>query len=279
MEKYSLLRRAVEELGPRVARRMAVPHASPDGELLRVHRGEYLDQVVSGALPPSEMRRIGFPWSPELVERSRRSVGATVSAARAALEGGVGVNLAGGTHHAFPDRGEGFCVFNDVAVAIRVLQAEAGVRRAAVLDLDVHQGNGTAAIFRGDSDVFTLSVHGARNFPFRKEASDLDIELPDGTLDGPYLEAVERGVSVAWSSAPQVVFYLAGADPFAGDRLGRLAVSKEGLEERDRIVIEGCRARGIPLVVVMAGGYAREMEDTVAIHLATVRRVLESGPW
>lgn len=267
MEKYRRLRERVAEdrLGA-----LRVPEPATDRELLRVHDAGYLSRVVSGALTRDEVRRIGFPWSPELVERSRRSVGGTLSAARAALEDGASANLAGGTHHAYADRGEGFCVFNDVAVAARALQAEGRARRMAVLDLDVHQGNGTAAIFRDDDSVFTLSVHGAGNYPFHKETGDLDLALPDGAGDEPFLEAVESGVGRALATGPELAFYIAGADPFEGDRLGRLSVSRRGLEERDHVVFEACARAGVPVAVVMSGGYAEDVEDTVAIHLHAV---------
>jgi acetoin utilization deacetylase AcuC-like enzyme len=271
MAKYTLLRDRIagSEVGGRGS--MQVPPAATDVELGLVHEGEYLRKVREGDLSSKEIRRMGFPWSPELVERSRRSVGGTMEAGRAALKDGVAVNLSGGTHHAFPDRGEGFCVFNDVAVATRLLQGEGEAGRVAILDLDVHQGNGTAAIFAGDSSVFTLSVHGANNFPFRKEESDMDLELPDDTGDGPYLEQVRKGVAQALdASAPDLVFFVAGADPFSGDRLGRLQVSKEALQARDGIVFEECRSASVPVAVVMGGGYAPRIEDTVDIHFATV---------
>jgi acetoin utilization deacetylase AcuC-like enzyme len=272
MAKYRLLREAVEAEGIGGEGALRVPEAAPDADLLRVHAPDWVQRVAAGTLAPAEIRRIGFPWSPGLVERSRRSVGGTLAAARAALEDGASANLAGGTHHAFPDRGEGFCVFNDVAVAIRALQAEGRVQRAAVVDLDVHQGNGTAAIFRDDPDVFTASVHGAGNFPFHKEPGDLDLPLPDGTGDAPFLAAVETALAAALDRGrPELLFYLAGADPFEGDRLGRLAVTREGLAERDRIVTETARRAGIPLAVVMGGGYAHDVADTVAIHLSSVR--------
>jgi len=224
---------------------------------------------------------MGFPWSHGLVERSRRSVGGTIEGSRSALRDGIAVNLSGGTHHAFPDRGEGFCVFNDVAVAARMMQREGRAHNIAILDLDVHQGNGTAAIFADDPSVFTLSVHGANNFPFRKEESDLDLELPDYASDDTFLAAVEEGVERAiQASRPELAYFLAGADPFEGDRLGRLGVSKEGLEERDRIVFDRCREAGIPVAVVMSGGYAPNIEDTVDIHFATVRMAsLFQGVW
>ena len=268
MEKYLLLRRRVEDaaLG-----RLQVPERAGDEILGLVHDTPYLERVRDGVLSDDEVRRIGFPWSPELVERSRRSVGGTVAAAHAALTDGVAVNLAGGTHHAFADRGEGFCVFNDVAVASREVQRDSTAERIAILDLDVHQGNGTAAIFNEDPSVFTLSVHGVNNFPFRKESSDLDLELPDGAGDDAFLAAVECGVTEALSrSEPDLAFYVAGADPFEGDRLGRLAVSKEGLSRRDELVYHACAGSGVPLAVVMSGGYSRLVSDTVDIHFNTV---------
>lgn len=276
MEKYGLLRRRVEASGLVAREDLLLADPAPDEALATVHDLEYVRKVREGDLTPMEIRRMGFPWSPALVERSRRSVGATLGAAEAALEGGVAVSLSGGTHHAFPDRGEGYCIFNDVAVAARVMQAEGGVRRAVILDLDVHQGNGTAAIFRDDPTVFTLSVHGANNYPFRKEPGDLDLELDDGTGDDGFLVAARDGVERALGAGPfDLAFYLAGADPFEGDRLGRLAVTKEGLERRDRLVLEACRAARLPVAVVMSGGYAFPIEDTVDIHFATVRTAVE----
>ncbi|RMH14823.1 MAG: histone deacetylase [Gemmatimonadetes bacterium] len=274
MSKYARLRQRVsrERLGT-----LFVPDAADDRALRSVHTPEWVAAVATGALPPAAIRRVGFPWSPGLVERSRRSVGGTLAAARHALRDGVAVSLAGGTHHAFPDHGEGFCVFNDVAVAVRSLQGSGALRRVAVIDLDVHQGNGTAAIFHDDPDVFTLSVHGARNYPFAKETSDLDLALPDGTDDEPYLRAVDEGLEAALAHAPQLVFYVAGADAFAGDRLGRLSVSKRGLAARDRRVFERCLHAGVPVAVVMAGGYAARVEDSVDIHAATVREA--AGAW
>ena len=269
MSKYARLRERVHAELEGVE--LCVPEPATDAELLRVHAPDYVERVVHGTLDAAQVRRIGFPWSPEMVERSRRSVGATLAAARAAFTDAVSVNLAGGTHHAFADRGEGFCVFNDVAVAVRAMQAGGRACRFAVVDCDVHQGNGTAAIFDGDDDVFTFSVHGASNFPFRKERSTLDIALPDGAGDDAFLDAVRRGVDAAFGHAPELVFYVAGADAFAGDRLGRLDVSAAALAERDAIVFDACAAAGTPVAVSMAGGYAADVEDTVAIHHATVR--------
>ncbi|MCH1570365.1 MAG: histone deacetylase [Longimicrobiales bacterium] len=267
MEKYRLLRERVASDG-RI--QLEIPEAATNHDLTRVHTAEYVARVTSGGLARDEIRRIGFPWSLELVERSRRSTGGTIHAAERAHRDGISVNLAGGTHHAFADGGEGFCVFNDVAVAVRSLQSRGIVDRCAVLDLDVHQGNGTAAIFRGDDSVFTLSVHGASNYPFRKETSDLDIGLDDGAGDDVFLSAVHEGVRRALGAGVDLAFYIAGADPFEGDRLGRLAVSMNGLRERDRVVFDACEQAGTPVAVVMSGGYAEDVHDTVEIHATTV---------
>jgi acetoin utilization deacetylase AcuC-like enzyme len=267
MPKYAALR---ERVAQHPAIRLHVPPGASDTQLMRVHSPRYLSAVVSGSLEPTEVRRIGFPWSPELVERSRRSVGGTIAAARVALDEGWAVNLAGGTHHAYADHGEGFCVFNDVAVAVRDLQAHRLVERAAIVDLDVHQGNGTAALFAEDPSVFTVSVHGAGNYPFRKERSDLDVDLPDGTGDGPFLDAVERAVDAALRSGPSLVFFVAGVDAFEGDALGRLAVTRAGMAERDRIVYDRCEEAGVPVATVMAGGYAPDVDTIAALHAATV---------
>ncbi len=276
MAKYTRLRERLLLEGIVDAVRMHIPDAATDLELHRVHDPAYVARVVEGRLDPAEVRRIGFPWSEAMVERSRRSAGATLAACRAALVDGLGINLAGGTHHAFADRGEGFCVFNDAAVAARGMQAEGRARRAVVLDCDVHQGNGTAAIFRGDDTVFTFSIHGAGNFPYRKENSDLDIALPDGTGDDAYLEALDRGIAASIESArADLAIYLSGADPHEGDRFGRLKLTKDGLRERDRRVFEACRRAGLPVAVAMAGGYGREVEDTVDVHVATVEEALE----
>lgn len=247
------------------------PSASWD-ELRLVHSAEYVDAVADGTVAPAAQRRIGFPWSPQMVERSRRSVGATIAASRAALEDGVAANLAGGTHHAFADRGEGFCVFNDVAVAARVLQRDRLAHRIAIVDLDVHQGNGTAAIFSADDSVFTFSMHGAHNFPFRKEASDLDVALSDGTGDDEYLELLRRHLpEVLTRHQPDFVFYLAGADPYEGDRLGRLKLTIDGLRARDAMVFGACSQSRLPVAVTMSGGYAHDIEAIVTIHANTIR--------
>jgi acetoin utilization deacetylase AcuC-like enzyme len=271
MGKYERLRRKLLESDAFGEDEFRVPAAASDAEILRAHCPRYLERVVSGGLDAGELRAIGFPWSERLVERSRQSSGATLAAAREALTRGWSANLAGGTHHAFRDRGEGFCVFNDAAIAARAMQAEAGLQRIAIVDCDVHQGNGTASIFRGDDTVFTFSMHGARNFPFAKEASDLDIDLADGTGDDEYLWHLERGLDETLErSRPQLAIYLAGADPFEGDRLGRLALTKRGLARRDEHVLGTLKARGIPVAVAMAGGYARDIDDSVAIHANTL---------
>ena len=271
MPKYALLRKRVEEAGLAGEEALREPRAATDEEILRAHDRGYLEQIVSGQVSAQELRRIGFPWTPQMVERSRRSAGATIEACRAALAEGVGVNPAGGTHHAFRDHGEGYCVFNDSAIAALAMQAESRAGRIAILDCDVHQGNGTAAILANDATVFTFSIHAAKNFPFRKETSDLDIELPDGTGDAEYLAALEQGIRHALAAAqPELVIYLAGADPYMGDRLGRLSLTKAGLEARDRKVFELCGATSVPVAVAMAGGYSSDIADTVDIHFSTV---------
>ncbi len=283
MGKYRLLREAVREHLPGI-RLVEAPVAS-DGELALAHTPAYMSSVIEGQLGAAQQREIGFPWSERMVERSRRSVGATIAAARTALQEGVSANLAGGTHHAYADKGSGYCVFNDAAVAARLMQAEwhrshRELLRVAVIDLDVHQGNGTAAIFRDDPTVFTLSLHGAKNFPFRKETSDLDVELPDGCADREYLDALDAALEQLWRrhdrAPPGLLFYLAGADPHEGDRLGRLKLSADGLAERDRRVLRAARERRIPLAMAMAGGYGRVIEDTVAIQLRSMHEALQS---
>ena len=276
MQKYALLRAAVQAWAPHAL--SEAPAASED-ELRLAHTADYVRRMLDGSLSEQEVRRIGFPWSPPMAERARRSVGATIAAARAALRDGIAVNLAGGTHHAHADHGEGFCCFNDVAVATRVLQRERAVERVLICDLDVHQGNGTAAIFAGDASVFTFSMHGERNFPARKEASTLDVALPDGCTDEDYLAALRAQLpGIIDRFRPQMMFYLAGADPYAGDRLGRLALSKAGLAERDRMVLRLARDTGLPVAVTMAGGYADEVDDIVDIHFNTVRTAFEVFP-
>lgn len=247
------------------------PHAATDEELLRVHDRAYVGRVLAGTLSAAEVRRIGFPWSPALVERSLRSTGAAVDAAAAAVADGVAASLAGGTHHAGPDWGEGFCLFNDTAVAARELQARGMATRVLILDCDVHQGNGTAAIFATDPTVFTMSIHGAKNFPLRKVAGSLDVPLDDGVGDDAYLAALAPAVAAAFDGGrPDLVLYIAGADPYAGDRLGRLTLSKQGLLERDRLVLAAARAAGVPLAIVCGGGYCDDIDSIVDIHAATM---------
>jgi len=277
MAKYARLRERIVAEG--IVDVGDLHEASPASweDLALVHTGEYLRQVERGTIPREIQRRIGFPWSPAMVERARRSVGATIQAARAALVDGVAANLAGGTHHAFCDRGEGFCVFNDVAVASRVLLRDGSVARIAVIDCDVHQGNGTAVIFAGDPAVFTFSMHGAQNFPFRKETSDLDVTLEDDASDADYLPLLEQHVPrVLETHAPEIVFYVSGADPYEGDRLGRLKLTIDGLRARDSFVFAECRTRRIPVVVTMAGGYATDVDAIVTIHANTIREATEA---
>jgi len=271
MEKYSRLREALLVGGEFSVNDFHLPPPASDAELARAHTPDYIAAVASGRLDEKAQKAIGFPWSPDMVERSRRSAGATLSACRAALEDGVAANLAGGTHHAFADHGEGFCVFNDAAVAARAMQAEGLAERILIVDCDVHQGNGTASILAGDERSFTFSIHGARNYPFTKEQSDLDIELPDGCSDAAYLSQLEAGLETAFALArPELVIYLAGADPYHDDRLGRLGLSFAGLAERDRRVFAHCRNRHLPVAIAMAGGYARQIDDTVRIHATTL---------
>lgn len=272
IEKYVLLRERVLCDGSVLAEHLHEPGRVPVDDLVLVHTREYVDRLTRGRLDAEELRRLGFPWSEALVERSYRAVGGTCEAAAAALERGVAANLAGGTHHAFPDRGEGFCVFNDVAVAIRRLQRAGAIRRAAVIDLDVHQGNGTHAIFAGDETVFTFSMHGVRNYPFHKVPGSLDIELPDGTGDAPYLTRLREALPLVLREArPDLVVYLAGADPHEGDKLGRLRLTFAGLAARDGLVMETCREVGLPVAVTIAGGYGWQIGDTVAAHATTIR--------
>ena len=274
--KYRLLRERVAGLADLDVREA---DAASEADLALVHAPDYVAAVLDGSLSAVEQRAIGFPWSQEMVDRSRRSVGATLAAARAALAEGVAANLAGGTHHAAAARGSGYCVFNDVAVAARRLQSETPLR-IAVIDLDVHQGDGTAAIFSGDDSVFTLSLHGARNFPFKKASSDLDVALPDGCADADYLAALDCAVAALWrehAARPfDLAFYLAGADPHEGDRLGRLKLSAAGLLERDRRVLAGLGARRIPVALAMAGGYGHDLDITVAIQAATIEAAIDA---
>jgi acetoin utilization deacetylase AcuC-like enzyme len=276
MVKYSMLRERIAQDGICGPKELLAPRAVTDEEILRAHAPDYLRRVVSGTLTDKEVRRIGFPWSEKMVERSRRASGGTLGACLAALDEGFAANLAGGTHHAFSDRSEGYCVFNDSAIAARAVQAAGLLERVVIIDTDVHQGNGTAQILRTDPTVFTFSIHGAKNFPFHKEESDLDAPLPDGADDTEFLQALERGLEASLEAAhAELAIYLAGADPFEGDRLGRLSVTKSGLAERDRLVLEMCRERGVPVATTMAGGYASEVEETVDVHFQSIRRAAD----
>ena len=271
IRKFELVRDRLLAEGTLAPHEVCEPREAALADVLLVHTEDYVTRLRAGALTAREVRRLGLPWSKALVRRSFLATSGTINAARCALEEGVASNLAGGTHHAFPDRGEGFCVLNDVAVAVRVLRRDGLARRAAVVDLDVHQGNGTAAIFEGDETAFTFSMHGANNYPLFKLRSTLDVELPDGTGDDEYLDSLARNLPRVLGHAPEVVFYLAGADPFEGDKLGRLALTKAGLRERDEMVLQACRERGLPVATVMSGGYAADIADTVEIHCNTLR--------
>jgi acetoin utilization deacetylase AcuC-like enzyme len=272
LPKYRLLRTRLLEEGVLEPDELEESLLIDRPSLLLAHTPEYLEAVFSGTLPAADQRRLGFAWSEALVARSRASVFGTVAAARAALRDGLAGNLAGGTHHAYADRGTGFCVFNDLAVAARALQREGSIDRALVVDLDVHQGDGTAAIFAGDESVFTFSMHGAKNFPFRKQRSSLDLELADGCGDAEYLGALEENLPRAIDRCrPDVLFYQAGVDPLEQDTLGRLDLSLEGLRQRDRTVALAARGRGIPLVLTLGGGYASPIELSVEAHTATWR--------
>ncbi len=272
MSKYVRLRDRVLAEGIVAPERLQAAEPAHEADLLRCHTRDYVERVLSGGLSEREQRRIGFPWSPALARRSLRTVGGTLAACRAALDDGVSANLAGGTHHAYADHGEGYCVFNDAAVAARAMQAEGRVRRVVIVDCDVHQGNGTAALLRDDPTIYTFSIHGAKNYPAHKEQSDLDLELPDGTTDDRYLTLVEEGTRRALAaSGADLAIYLAGADPYERDRLGRMKVTMGGLAERDRLVFGLCRAAGLPVAVAMAGGYAPEIDEIVQIHAETIR--------
>ncbi len=274
MSKYRKLRERVSEANWIQRDRLFVPESASLEDLARVHSPDYLHRAESGLLTDFEIRRLGFPWSPAMVERSRRSSGATVGACLSALEFGYGVNLAGGTHHAYRDHGEGYCLLNDSVVAARAMQARGRVRRVVILDADVHQGNGTASLVQDDPSIFAFSIHSENNYPLRKERSDLDVGLPDGTEDMAYLDALEAGLRQSLETArADLAIYLAGADPYFGDRLGRLALTKQGLLERDRMVLDFCSIFGIPVAVSMAGGYAPNVDDIVDIHFRTVEEV------
>jgi acetoin utilization deacetylase AcuC-like enzyme len=273
MAKYARLHERLQAQAAALGLSLHEPPEASLEDLLRVHHADYVRRVLDGGLSEHEQRRIGFPWSPAMPLRSRRVSGATTAALRAAILGdGIGINLAGGTHHAFADHGAGYCVFNDSVVAARHVQAHGLARKVLVVDLDVHHGNGTAALAAGDDSLFAFSMHAAKNYPAVKPAGDLDVALADGTGDAEYLDLLARHLPQAISRArPDCVVYLAGADPWHGDRLGHLALSKAGLAERDRQVVDACARAGLPLAISMAGGYAEDVEDIVDIHEATVR--------
>jgi acetoin utilization deacetylase AcuC-like enzyme len=285
--KYASLRRRLEADPGGITLRAA--GAASEGELALAHAPGYIADVLDGTLDAARQREIGLPWTPALAERARRSVGATIAAARAALEDGIAASLGGGTHHASADRGSGYCVFNDVAVAARLMQAEWHRRlrmplTVLVVDLDVHQGDGTASIFADDDSVFTFSMHAERNFPFRKSAGDLDIGLPDGCADDAYLGALRPALDEVWrrtaARPPGLAFYVSGADPHEDDRLGRLKLTRAGLRARDEAVLGALRERGVPTAVLMAGGYGRDLETTVDLHLQTLRVAARmQGTW
>ena len=276
VQKYALLRKRLLASTRITSDNFHIPPAATLEEITRVHDEDYIHRLLKGELTLKEIRPIGLPWSREIVERARRSAGGTIAACQSALRERISVNLGGGTHHAFHDRGQGYCILNDTAIAVRALQAENRVEKVLIIDCDVHQGNGTAALFRNDSSVFTFSIHGKKNFPYKKEKSDLDIALNDGTGDEEYLEELERGVTSCFKKIqPNLVIYLAGADPFKDDRFGRLALTKIGLAQRDRMVLQNCNTAGLPVAITMAGGYSREVNDTVDIHFQTVAAAVE----
>jgi acetoin utilization deacetylase AcuC-like enzyme len=275
IRKFELVRDKLLAEGTLDSEELIEPSPASIEDVLMVHTEDYVSRLCSGNLTPKELRRLGLPWSESLVRRSFYATGGTLAAARTALAEGYSSNLAGGTHHSFSDRGEGFCVLNDVAVAIRAVRARELIRRAAIVDCDVHQGNGTATIFAVDEDTFTFSIHGANNYPLFKAQSSLDVELPDGTSDDEYLESLSKHLPAVLSGDPDIVFYLAGADPYAGDKLGRLALSIDGLRQRDLYVLRECYEREVPVVTVMSGGYGKDINDTIEIHCNTIRMVRE----
>jgi acetoin utilization deacetylase AcuC-like enzyme len=275
IRKFELVRDKLLAEGIIEPSEIVEPAPAPLEDVLLVHTTDYVSRLCSGNLTTKEIRRLGLPWSESLVQRSFYAVGGTLAAAHASLAEGYSSNLAGGTHHSFSDHGEGFCVLNDVAVAIRAMRARQLIQRAAIVDCDVHQGNGTATIFAGDTDTFTLSIHGANNYPLFKAQSTLDVELADGTSDTEYLETLANHLPCVFTADPEIVFYLAGADPYKGDKLGRLALSIDGLRERDDYVLRECYEREIPIVTVMSGGYGKDINDTIEIHCNTIRMVKE----
>jgi len=275
IRKFQLVRDKLLAEGTIEPSEIVEPSPAPLEDVLLVHTTDYISRLCSGNLTTKEIRRLGLPWSESLVQRSFYAVGGTLAATRASLAEGYSSNLAGGTHHSFSDRGEGFCVLNDVAIAIRTMRARKLIQRAAIVDCDVHQGNGTATIFAGDDDTFTFSIHGANNYPLFKAQSTLDVELADGTSDTQYLDTLAKHLPAVFAADPEIVFYLAGADPYKADKLGRLALSIDGLRERDAYVLRECYEREVPIVTVMSGGYGKDINDTIEIHCNTIRMVKE----
>jgi acetoin utilization deacetylase AcuC-like enzyme len=274
IQKYRLIREQLLGEGTLGAEELLEPTLVAPPDVRLVHTQEYWDRLISGTLPEAAIRRMGLPWSEALVQRSRASVQGTLTAGRIAIREGVAINLAGGTHHAFPDRGEGYCVLNDIAIAVRCLQRDAWMQRMAIIDCDVHQGNGTAAIFAEEPDVYTFSIHGANNYPLVKVPGSLDIALPDGTQDEEYLRALEPVIpQILTEFRPGLIFYLAGVDPHERDRLGRLRLTHAGLRRRDELILHACRDAGVPVAITLGGGYGQDIRDTVEAHCNTVRAV------
>ncbi len=273
IKKFELVRNKLLSEGTLQDSEVIEPEPAEIEDVRLVHTEDYISRLRNGTLTAKEVRKLGLPWSEALVRRSFLATSGTINAAKRALENGVASNLAGGTHHSFPDRGEGFCVLNDVAVAIRVLQKEKLAEKFLIVDCDVHQGNGTAFIFENDVSVFTFSIHGAKNYPLFKERSTLDIELPDRTGDAEYLETLNEALPRIFLHDPDIVFYLGGADPFENDKLGRLGLTMEGLLRRDEAVLSYAKERDVPIVTTMSGGYATDINDTVEIHSNTIRAV------
>ncbi len=273
IRKFELVREKLLADGTLQADEIVEPERVAVEDLLLVHTKDYIARLQSGELTAKELRKLGLPWSQSLVRRSFHAISGTINAARQSLESGIASNLAGGTHHAYPDRGEGFCVLNDVAVAIRVLQRDGLAKRFLIVDCDVHQGDGTAFIFQNSPEVFTFSMHGAKNYPLFKQTSSLDIELPDKTADAEFLETLEHALQRVIVHDPDMIFYLAGADPYEKDKLGRLGLTIDGLCRRDEMVLQFARDAGVPIVTTMSGGYAADIDDTVEIHCNTIRAV------
>ena len=275
-DKYFYLRKKISERFDDTLVDLRIPEPVSKEAILRAHDAEYIHRFIEGRLTEKEIRRVGLPWSPQIVTRAQYSTGATIAACRAALSEGVAVNLGGGTHHAYHDHGQGFCWLNDSVIAARSMQAEGLAEKILVIDCDVHQGNGTAAMVRHDPTIFTFSIHGRNNFPYHKEVSDLDIDLADGTDDKSYLEALDMGVRASMRKfKADLAIYLAGADPYEKDRLGRLALTKAGLARRDRLVIQHLQGAGLSVAVTMGGGYAPDIHDVVDIHFRTIEAFID----